>query len=149
MKLKQYITEGKKDKVGSIVYHNDGKQLHFMFMIPSDPAYGGTDPQISKGHIDGGETPIISATREAEEELGLKKTNINSITLLKRFKIVGMTRTYSLQLFGIEINNMKDFNSPHYETGRVLWLKENQLNKVRSTQRKMVLDGIDIIKNNL
>lgn len=150
MKLKYYLNEEtNKEKAGSIVYYNDKGKLFFMFMIPSDPLYGGSEPQIAKGHIDGNENPKVAAIREASEELGLKKSNIKNVIFLKKHKIIGMTRSYGMNIFGIEVYDKKDFNKPHYETGKVVWLTENKLNKIRKSQRQMVIDSVNIIKNNI
>ena len=58
------------------VYHDS---IIMMFMMPSDPKFGGSNYQIAKGRKESGETDLEAAIREASEELGLKPSNIESI----------------------------------------------------------------------
>jgi 8-oxo-dGTP pyrophosphatase MutT (NUDIX family) len=96
----------------------DGEPV-FMFMIPSDPNFGGTRPAIAKGNIDPGELDIEAAIREAEEELGLVKSNIISSTLKK---IWSGEKGYHMTVYMCEVRNKKNFVEPHFETGSTHWL---------------------------
>ena len=55
-------------KAGIIPYYIDEDGIPMMmFMVPSNPNYGGTEYQIAKGHIDKGETHYKAAIREGKE----------------------------------------------------------------------------------
>lgn len=113
-------------KAGLIPYvYEDGEPV-FMFMVPSDPNFGGTKPAIAKGNIDPGETVIEAAVCEAEEELGLVKTNIISETV--RLIWTGH-KGYSMTVFMCEVRDKKNFVKPHFETGSTHWLTAKQFNE--------------------
>lgn len=55
-------------RAGVIPYRfNDKGEVEVYCMIPSDPAYGGSAPQLAKGKIDRGESAINTAWREGEK----------------------------------------------------------------------------------
>ena len=113
-------------KAGLIPYvYEDGEPV-FMFMVPSDPAFGGTKPAIAKGNIDPGETVLEAAIREAEEELGLVKTNIISESM--RLIWTGH-KGYSMTVFMCEVEDKKNFVEPHFETRSTHWLTAKQFNE--------------------
>ncbi len=68
---------GKQKRAGMVIYRVLGEgqvtadNIEMLFMIPSNPDFGGPDPQLPKGRIDPGETPLQAALREAQEEVGL------------------------------------------------------------------------------
>jgi len=108
-----------KQKAGIIPYYFDPKddQLKFVFMVSSDPAFGGPKPMISKGEVEEGEELLEAAIREGEEELGLKKSNFAEAPFLLD------TRTFKSHFgdfeqttYAVEIKDKKDFGKPHYET---------------------------------
>ena len=109
-----------KRKAGFIPYIFENGILKFMFMVPSDENYGGLKPQIAKGEIDEGEDVFAAAIREAEEELGLIKTNIKENTIAEL--IYDEANDVRLDVFIGEIKDKSNFNKPHYETGSVHWL---------------------------
>lgn len=83
--------------------------IEMLFMTPSDSEYGGECMQIAKGKIELGETDIKAALREAEEELGLIKDNIDE--LFKMGVYLGRTT-----VFLGRIKDKNHFNKPHFET---------------------------------
>lgn len=143
-----------KDKAGIIPYYINDNQVFVYLMIPSDPRYGGTEPQIAKGQIDGEESPQQAAVREGEEELGLKVSNLKNVFYCCEKVLQGMVSPgytsappYKLLIFAAEVINPNDFGSPHYETKQALWVGENELGKVRANQRALVQEAITKIKS--
>jgi 8-oxo-dGTP pyrophosphatase MutT (NUDIX family) len=119
---------------------NDGK-VNMYVMKPSDPKYGGTKWQIAKGQIDPGENPQKAATREAEEELGLRKSNI-----LELFS-VGSYWSNKFHVFGCIVKDPKAFGKPHYETGATAWINwQTWYSEGRREQTKMMSAAYKIAK---
>lgn len=134
----------KKIKAGVLPYIKTDQGLEFLFMIPSDPFYGGDKPQISKGHMDKGETPLESAIREGEEEIGLKKSNIKSYKKFKS-KIQGMQDSYIMYVYAIELKDKNNFGKVGREsTGRV-WINEKDINQVRKSQYNIVKHFLNVL----
>lgn len=132
---------------GFIPYYIDDKgSVSVYLMIPSDPKYGGDKPQIAKGKIDPGEDALEGGTREAEEELGLKRNNLKSSFQLASEDITGLDNTYNITIFAGEVNNPDDFGQPHYETGWAGWIEiDKALTTMRPNQKKYVA----LLKNKL
>lgn len=117
-----------KRKGGVLPFYINGDEIQFMFMIPSDPNYGGTNPQIAKGEVDGGEDVQQTAFREAREELGLTKTNIENVLqpTSRRIPRNPPEAPYMLTVYGIKVKDKYMFAEPHYETGERMWLTLEQ-----------------------
>lgn len=110
-------------KAGIIPYIRTEKGIEMMFAISSDPAYGGPDPMISKGHIDEGETPEQAAVREGNEELGLLPANFaEQPFLVKDETIRGMTSTYGMRIMAVEVKSKDNFGPFGYETAETIWM---------------------------
>lgn len=74
----------KEYKAGLIPYYEDDDgDIVMLFMISSDPKFGGSRPMPSKGGVDKGETAKEAAIREAFEELGLEPSNIEHVKFVK------------------------------------------------------------------
>lgn len=128
-------------KAGLIPYIIEGGKPVFMFMKSSDASYGGDAPMISKGHIDDGESAKEAAIREAEEELGLKRSNMIASTLKEvwRGEFSGQTETYVMGIYACQVKDKVNFGKPHYETESVHWMTNEEFQKHgRSSQRKIV-----------
>ena len=118
--------------------HPDG-QTRGLFMIPSDPMFGGDKPQIAKGRIDPGESRIVTAIREAEEELGLKADNLSWIEQIGQ--------AHDLMFYVCEVFDYQDFGKYCYETGSTLWLTEAEFAAIgRDVQRSTVAQAFDIAR---
>jgi len=104
-------------KAGVIPFYRDNKgTIHMYFMVPSDPHYGGNEPQIAKGNIEKGETPRVGAMREGYEELGLRRDNVSTII------DCGKSKNPEIHIFVAEIIDPENFDKPHFETGSTHWL---------------------------
>jgi 8-oxo-dGTP pyrophosphatase MutT (NUDIX family) len=102
-------------RAGFIPYSYEGGQVQFLFMKPSDPAFGGDAFQIAKGYIERGESSLFAAREEAREELGLKPSN-----LIGQPAFLG---TYDrMDVYICEVKSQADFDEPHYETGATAWM---------------------------
>lgn len=148
MKLFEIKSSG---KAGFIPYIIDGDQILFMFMVSSDPAFGGPDPSIAKGGIDPGETAKEAGIREAQEELGLVVDNLkqDTVALGWQGKLTGLKETYSFSVYAGEVKNKKKFVKPHYETGAVHWMTEDEFNrKGRQSQRHIVAAVASTVRKN-
>jgi 8-oxo-dGTP pyrophosphatase MutT (NUDIX family) len=134
------------DRAGIVPWRRVGDELVFLTMIPSDPMYGGPNPQIAKGVIDPGETPMIAAYREGEEELGLthKAVNMLSFIDLGTFRLTRLQ--YKVWVFAIELTNTAALVEPHYETSSVQWLSLGEfIRRGRADQHEIIKKANDRI----
>lgn len=111
-------------KAGIIPYIRTDRGVEMLFMVTSDAKFGGPDPMIGKGIIDPGESPEQAAIREGHEELGLKVSNfVSNPFLVKDSVIQGLCGDpYAMRILAVEVKNKDDFDVPHYETERTVWL---------------------------
>jgi len=148
MIVSEIINRGIRKKSGMIPYVMKGGVPLFLFMIPSDSAYGGSRPSISKGNVDSGETTEQAAIREAEEELGLKRSNIvlGSVRLIWNSTFTGDVDAYDFYVYVCEVKSSSDFDKPHYETGSVHWLTAEEFeNRGRRIHVKIVNTANELI----
>lgn len=135
----------KVDRAGIIPFYiNDEQEIVMMFMVPSDPEYGGSDFQIAKGKVDPGEQHEEAAIREGEEELGLIKSNmISDVHFLGKF--LGRMHIYTVQ-----VESPTNFNRPHYETAQVGWLTNDQFQTIgRELHRPLVDRAVSYIETRM
>ena len=135
-------------KAGLIPYIVDADgQLKMLFMVASDPKFGGPKPMISKGTIEEGETPEHAAVREAIEELGLKPENIKG-ELIKVFegKVTLRTSNYDMTIYGVEVYNKTNFNKWDYETLYATWMSNDSFQvKGRRDHKPHVQELVELI----
>lgn len=111
-----------------------------LFMKPSDDSYGGNSYQLGKGKMEEGEDPKEAGLREAGEELGLFKGNIEDIDDLGTF----LGRTH---VFVAKIKDKDMFGDPHFETQSVKWMTANDFAKEgRDIHKPVVKAAIRHIK---
>jgi 8-oxo-dGTP pyrophosphatase MutT (NUDIX family) len=145
MRLKHYINEEKLGmKAGMIPFYIDNDKLKIMLVIPSDPAYGGSNYQISKGRQDGNEKPIETAKREAKEEMGIKK--LSDVFQVSKTILTGMTRSYNFFLFAGKMNDPNDLGKVDFEISHRDWLDADNLQNIRGTQKDLIYKAIKKIK---
>lgn len=130
-----------QERAGFIPYvYENGVPLYY-FMTPSDAKFGGDQPSLAKGRVDDGETVKQAAVREAEEELGLKRSNIKheTIQLAWKGKIRGQKESYTMVIYMGEVKDKEDFNAHDHETGSTHWLTVKEFAKQgRESQVKIV-----------
>lgn len=118
-------------RAGFIPYYIENKNVYVMLMKPSDEKYGGDKFQLAKGRVESGETSLEAALREANEELGLKYSNIEDISYLGTF--LGYTDVY----YG-KVIDKNDFQETTYETGETAWMTvEEFLDKGRDLHKPL------------
>lgn len=119
---------------------NDGS-VYVMTMIPSDPDFGGTEPQMAKGTIDKGYNDRDTAIKEAHEEVGLKLENI------KEVKHMGvMQANKPISVFYAEVINKHNFDDPHWETGWSGWINiSKNLSMIRKEQQNIFQKLIELV----
>ena len=91
-------------------------------MRPSNSDFGGGDFQIAKGKYEYGESPRQAAFREANEELGLKESNVKSDHQLGIF--LGYTT-----VFIAGVKDVDDFEDFHFETAETKWMTADEFEK--------------------
>lgn len=116
--------------------------LRIMLMIPSDPDYGGNDPQIAKGRIDPGMDEESTARKEIEEELGARESNLLSFNYLGYY-------LNSIHVYTTEVKDYTAFDTPHYETKAVVWLSEREIGVARDIHRQALYDAFSVISGQL
>ena len=137
------MVEIKNDSKSGIIpfYVGDDGQIRMLFMVPSDPYYGGPRLQIAKGGIDPGETAEETAVREGIEELGLRMSNV--VTVKRGTHVTELVRgdkaVYRMEVFVAKIIDPAAFDQPHYETGHTSWLTLPEFqSRGRRAQTKLV-----------
>jgi len=127
----------KKEKSGGIPYIvNDDGSYEYLFMIPSNPKFGGIYPQIAKGIIDKDETSKEACLREVKEELGV----VSCETIFHLFNT--KFKRSKLHLYGVKLTNKNELIKPHYETEKVIWLKYDEIYLTRPEQRNIIQESI-------
>lgn len=135
-------------KAGIIPYFkNEDGSIDFLFMVSSDPKFGGPDPMISKGEVEDGESTQQAARREGAEELGLKPSNIkSSFTLISDNTTKGLDNSYRMVIYACEVKSKTNFGHYHYETAYTKWMTNNQFQKTgRTAHRKIVQRAFNIV----
>ena len=133
-------------KAGLVPYIFENGVPIFMFMIPSDPAYGGHRPSIAKGTIDPGENAAQAAVREAEEELGLIASNMMEKTFSLDYvnpAQLGDDATYHFTVYSCQVKNKHNFTKPHFETGSVHWLSAHDFKIYGRKSHVKIVDEIN------
>lgn len=129
-------------RAGAIPYYTENDQLYFLFMLPSNPKYGGSDFQIAKGKCEDGEAAIETAKREAQEELGLDPLNIVDAQELGVF--LGRTT-----IFLFNVQNPHQLATPCFETAEVKWMTPDEfLVSGRDIHKSIVRKAIAFLKDN-
>jgi len=150
VKLHRYIIEVEGagysgQKAGIVPFLPDGRGL---FAVSSNAAYGGTDPAIAKGRVDGKEDTKTAAVREGAEELGLRADNMASSPWLGwSGKITGLDATYPMDVYAVLVKDEKAFDEPDKETARTMWLTRAQFEtKGRKSHAQIMAKVFDKIE---
>lgn len=132
---------------GVIPYMFHDEDVKMLFMVSSDPAYGGDRPAVSKGGVDPDEDLLTAALREGNEELGLHSRNFaGSPFLVDTAQIEGMQSTYPMTVYAVEVADSDDFDHPHYETEYTTWMT---LDEFRSEGRRSHVAFVEKLANKL
>lgn len=121
---------------GTIPYYiDDNNNVYVYLMIPSNPNFGGTQPQLAKGQIDDGYTVQETAAKEAKEEIGLKLPNLKFFKKLGNFKYIDGN---VVSVYYGEVKDINDFNTPHWESKWAGWINLTQNFKVVRPEQKHI-----------
>lgn len=118
----------KRPRAGLIPFMRDTDGvLRYLMMVSSDPKLGGPKPMISKGKLEGNESELECAIREAEEELGFKPRNVRGDYIhIFSGRIELFSGAYNLTVYGIEIQDRYDFDKWCDETEYTLWMSADE-----------------------
>ena len=120
----------KRPRAGLIPYMFENGEPIFLMMVSSNVKFGGPRPMISKGKIESDETALECAIREAEEELGLVRSNmIGEPKLLANERVVLRSGAYNLTVYYVQIRDRWDFEKWCDETEYTLWMSRDQFEK--------------------
>jgi len=137
------IKQKKRGRAGIYPVYTDSEgQVWVCLMIPSDPAYGGPQPQMGKGRIDDGQTAQEAAIREGEEELGLRRSNMSNVQLLEEKIISGLNSSYTIFVYTCEVTDPKAFDKPHYESSWAGFLLIDDAIQRTRTQQRPFLEAV-------
>lgn len=114
----------KRPRAGLIPYlKGEDGVLRYLMMVSSDPKFGGPRPMISKGKIEGTESTLECAIREAEEELGFKQRNKRGeYCVVFQGRVELFSGAYDLTVYGVEIQDRYDFDKWCDETEFTTWM---------------------------
>jgi 8-oxo-dGTP pyrophosphatase MutT (NUDIX family) len=108
------ITHKHNTRAGLIPYYIDeGDIVHVAVMVPSDPEFGGEEPQFAKGHIEEGESEAACAVREGVEELGIYLEDMGDV-----WKVISVNK---IAWFAVEMSS-KRMQPPSHESEYAFWL---------------------------
>jgi len=112
--------EGKKVfRAGVIPYTIEDGTIKMLFMRPSLAMFGGDVMQICKGKVEDGEEVQDAALREASEEVGLLRQNVEKIELLGTF--MGRTTIYIAKIIDPTM-----FGPFSFETSEIRWMTASE-----------------------
>lgn len=121
-------------RAGIIPYYiDDNGDVLVYTMIPSDPDYGGTSPQMAKGHIDPGMDAYETAMKEGNEEIGLIRGNVIDV------QVLGVYARIAVYICTVKNPNLWD--KPHYETGWSGWVNlTKDFDSIRQEHKPIFMD---------
>jgi 8-oxo-dGTP pyrophosphatase MutT (NUDIX family) len=124
---------------GVIPYYIQDGEIRMLFMVPSDPKYGGPAWQIAKGKIDPEDASVEEgAFREAQEELGLFLPNV-----IERHDLGVFGK---IHMFLAHIKDPNLFGAHDDETGAVRWMNPSEFQaEGRDWQRPIVKAAVRLI----
>jgi len=122
-------------------YIDESGNIQMMFMMPSEAKFGGDVFQVAKGKREKGESDKEAGFREASEELGLFKGNVEESYKLGNF--LGRTMIYIAK-----IKDREMFGDPHHETKETTWMTPDEFqSKGRDLHKPIVKAAVRLIKD--
>lgn len=115
-------------------YFTPDGTLKMLFMVSSNPNFGGSLPQVSKGGVDSGEEIKQAAIREGEEELGLREYNI--------LRVLSPIKDELFTTFPVEIKDPDHFSDPHFETKQVVWMTPEEFDQKGRPLHKSIVQRV-------
>lgn len=129
-----------KTRAGIVPFLADGRAL---FMVSSNPAFGGSDPAIAKGRVDSGESVKRAAIREGGEELGLRSANMIAEPFIGwTGTISGLKSTYPMEVYLVQVANENNFSDPDLETEYTVWMTRSQFKQYGRKSHHSIADAL-------
>jgi len=115
-------TKSSKWKAGGFpIYVDDNGVVNVCLFLSNNPVYGGARYQMPKGHPDKGDTPKMTATREAYEETGIPIDALKKkAKQVMKVNFKGQVSTYDQYVFTFELD--KKYKPRKNDEGRGGWL---------------------------
>lgn len=138
----------KQFRIAALPWYRVDDCIHVALMVPSNPAYGGTKPQLAKGLRDKeDEDDLAAALREGNEELGL----LSGCVLRKGMRVCGPVRGdlayFEMRTHIMEVTGPDAFGPFGYETGEVVLLPAAKaLEQIRPNQRAVLVHALAAIQ---
>lgn len=125
------MTHTQNTRAGLIPYYiDDDLVVHVCLMVPSDPEFGGSEPQFAKGHIEGEESEECCAVREGVEELGITASDV--------IDVWRVTSVNKIAWFAAEMKGKK-LDQPSYESEYSFWMTIGQAQeRIREWQKQIL-----------
>jgi 8-oxo-dGTP pyrophosphatase MutT (NUDIX family) len=117
-----------KYKAGVIPYVKVGDEIEMLFVISSNPAFGGPDPGIIKGGADDGETPKETAIREMKEEVGIDENLIVEVEEVFTDRLRGLVSEYKFHVFACQLDKKPELKIDTFEIGEAVWMTIDDFN---------------------
>lgn len=132
-------------RAGLVPYFTDANGVtKFLFMVSSNPRFGGPRPMVSKGKIEPDESPFDAAVREAEEELGFVKSNAAALSHLIGDEHVHLRSTnYHLTMYAVEVSSPYDFIRWGEETKYTTWLTAEEFRRIGRADHHIYIARIE------
>lgn len=123
-----------KTKAAFIPFYKD----QILVAKSSNPMYGGPHFALCKGNIDKGETVEQAAIREAEEEVGLRQSNLaGPVKHLGNFQTFG----YTLSVYWAEVKDPDAFNPPCWEIAETKWMTWKEFSAIGREQHRPIVNA--------
>lgn len=123
-----------KTKAAFIPYHGN----KVLVCRSSNPLFGGPYFALCKGNVDEGESVMDAAIREAEEEVGLRVSNLaGPVKHLGNFQTFG----YLLSVYFAEVSDPEAFNPPCWEIAETKWMTWDEFTAVGREQHRPIINA--------
>jgi len=135
-----------KIKAGGFPFYIKSGTLYVCLFKSNNDYYGGDKPQMSKGHIDEGESPLDAALRECHEELGIEKQWLeNDAIFVDDFHFIGEVEDYTQAVFGFNVQCEKEVQIGTEGTG--VWMEYAEaVKEIRTTQLPFLIQLGEIVR---
>lgn len=150
---KQLIEETERKlswRSGGFPLYIDKKGIVYICLfISNNSMYGGSRPQMPKGHPDGNDTPLIAGSREVSEETGIPFDVLKkSAKLVGKQKFKGEVATYIQYVFNFFLD--KQYKATKNNEGMGKWFNiKDALNEIRRDQKPFLEMSLKHISNPL
>lgn len=132
-------------KAGGFPFVFKDRNLFVCLVTSTDPAYGGPDPAIPKGHADIGERPEQTAKREVYEETKIPVSSLNNAIHISSETITGLTRSYEFHVYGFQLDDIIEPKPTEEAIGKWYPIDE-ALRVIRKSHKGLLLKFIEKVR---